>query len=236
MIEVIAFDGDDTLWHSESYFEDAKARYVELLAPYADPDRLDAAVLATERRNLDVFGYGVKGFTLSLVETAIEISEGRVPARDLGAILDWGRQMMAHPVELLDGVVETLDGLAGERRLALVTKGDLFHQESKLAASGLAERFAHVAIVSEKDADTYRGVARACGVDPSSLLMVGNSVRSDIVPALAAGARAAHVPYHLTWAHEVAEVDAADPGARRHHELATIREVVDLVAATADEV
>lgn len=232
MIEVIAFDGDDTLWHSESYFEDAKARYIELLAPYADAARLDAAVLATERRNLEVFGYGVKGFTLSLVETAIEVSGGRVAARDLGTIVDWGREMMAHPVELIDGVAETLDALGGDRTLALVTKGDLFHQESKLAASGLADRFAHVAIVSEKDTDTYRGVARACAVDPASLLMVGNSVRSDIVPALAAGASAAHVPYHVTWAHELAEVDTAGVAGARHHELATIREVVDLVAAT----
>lgn len=225
MVEVIAFDGDDTLWHSESYFEVAKERYGALLAPYASPEVLEERILASERRNLEVFGYGVKGFTLSLLETAIEISGGRVAASDLGTILDWGKQMLTHPVELIDGVEDTLETLGTSHRLALVTKGDLFHQESKIAASGLAERFDRVLVVSEKDPATYHRLARECDVDPSQVLMVGNSVRSDILPALAAGATAVHVPYHVTWAHEVAEVDPDTT----HHEVADIRQVVELV-------
>ena len=229
-VEVIAFDGDDTLWHSESLFAVTEGRFRDLLTPYADPDELGGQLLATERRNLELFGYGVKGFTLSMVETAIAVSDGTIPASDLGTILAWGKELLGHPVELLDGVAETLTALAGSHRLVLVTKGDLFHQESKIARSGLADLFDHIDIVAEKDAGTYARLAARAGVVTSRMVMVGNSVRSDVVPALEAGASAVHIPYHVTWEHEVAEVAPIDRTSGRHHELADIRQLPELLA------
>ena len=206
MIDVVAFDGDDTLWHSESHFVVTQERFAQLLAPFADAATLERELEATERRNLAVYGYGVKGFTLSLVETAIAVSGGRVTSDQIATLLDWGRELLSHPVELLDGVEDTLRTLAADHRLVLVTKGDLFHQESKVAESGLGELFEHVAVVAEKDPPTYARVARQVGVEPSRLLMVGNSVRSDVLPVLELGGHAVHIPYHVTWAFEHAEV------------------------------
>ncbi|WP_052664152.1 HAD family hydrolase [Nitriliruptor alkaliphilus] len=225
MIDVVAFDADDTLWHSESLFVVTQERVAELLAPYVDAASLEAELEATERRNLAVYGYGVKGFTLSLVETAIAVSDGRVTTDEIGTLLDWGRGMLAHPVELLDGVEETVRTVAEDHRIVLVTKGDLFHQESKVAESGLGDLFEHVAVVAEKDPATYARVARDVGVDPARLLMVGNSVRSDVLPVLELGGYAVHIPYHMTWAVEAAEV-APDPEVDgRHTQLRSIREL-----------
>lgn len=204
---MLGLDGDDTLWHSESHFLLTEESLVELLAPYVPADDLRARMVATERRNLALFGYGVKGFTLSMIETAIEVSDGRITAAEIQAIVDRGKALLAHPVELLDGVDEVVDALAGRVRLVIVTKGDLFHQESKVAASGLAERVDGVEIVAEKDEATYARVLRRYDVSPEEFLMVGNSVRSDVAPVLALGGWAAHVPYHLTWELEVAEPD-----------------------------
>jgi putative hydrolase of the HAD superfamily len=200
MIEVIAFDGDDTLWHSESVFAMTHEKFRELLEPYAAGPDVDAQLLATEAANLKLFGYGVKAFTLSMIETAIQLSGGRVGAADIQTILDAGKAMLAHPVQLLDGVDKVIDDLSGRYRLMVVTKGDLFHQESKLARSGLADRFWKVAIVAEKDELTYRRLCNEHGIDPSRLLMVGNSVQSDVLPVVALGGRAVHVPYAITWA------------------------------------
>ena len=208
MIEVVGVDGDDTLWHSETIFSVTHDRMRALLTPYCAPSVLDERLLATERRNLRYFGYGVKGFVLSMVETAIEVSEGRVTAGEVAAILDAGKAMLDHPVELLEGAREALEALAGRRRLVLVTKGDLFDQESKLARSGLGELFERVEVVAEKDERAYRRVLSAVGVAPPSFAMVGNSVRSDVLPVLGVGARAVHVPYPITWA-----LEDADPGA-----------------------
>ncbi|MBW3663036.1 MAG: HAD family hydrolase [Actinobacteria bacterium] len=229
MVEVIAFDGDDTLWHSESYFVLTQERFAELLAPYVEAERVAQGLLATERRNLDVFGYGVKGFTLSMIETAVAVTDGRVSVDEITTILGWGREMMRHPVELLEGVAETLEQLSRDHRLALVTKGDLFHQESKLAASGLGEIFEHVAIVTEKDPATYRRVVSTLGVEPASFLMVGNSPRSDIAPVLEIGGRAVHIPYHLTWALERAVLPPAHDPATDVWLLDDIRELPALL-------
>ena len=228
MIEVIAFDADDTLWHSETLFAVTHERFAALLAPYADPATLSDRLLATERDNLDVFGYGVKGFTLAMVETAIAVSDQRVAAADLAVILDWGKQMLRHPVEFIEGAEETVRVLAESHRLALVTKGDLFHQESKLAASGLGDLFDHVAVVSEKDAATYRRITTAMGVEPAGFLMVGNSVRSDVIPVLEIGGKAVHIPYQITWVLEVAPA----PSSRGddYWELEDIRQLPGLVA------
>lgn len=230
MVEVIALDGDDTLWHSETYFAVTHERFAELLAPHAAAADLEARLLDAERRNLAIFGYGVKGFTLSMIETAIAVSGGTVGAADIATILDWGKEMLAHPVELIDGVAETLDVLAASHRLVLVTKGDLFHQEQKVARSGLADRFAHVAIVAEKDVPTYRRVVDTVGVSPERFLMVGNSVRSDVAPVIDLGGRAVHIPYHVTWELERAALPTP-AGDVRVWELEDIRQLPALVEA-----
>jgi putative hydrolase of the HAD superfamily len=228
-IDVVAFDGDDTLWHSESHFVDAHDRYVALLAPYVeDRAKLDAAVLGTEAANLAVYGYGVKAFTLSLIETAIDVTGGRVTNKEITSILELGKGLLNHPVELLEGVQDTIDALAMTGRdLMVITKGDLFHQETKVAGSGLADRFSQVEIVSEKDVATYRRIISGLGVDPARFLMIGNSVRSDILPVVELGGQAVHLPYRFTWAHEeVADVDAERNG---YHQLTSIRELPALV-------
>ena len=209
MIEVIALDGDDTLWHSEHLFVDTQDRFRDLVRPYVDLDDtgLDERTLEVERRNLPVFGYGVKAFTLSLVETAIEVTEGRIPGADLQAVLDLGKVLIDHPVDLLDGVRDAVDVLTDRYRVMVITKGDLLHQETKVARSGLAELFWRVEIVSEKDEDTYARILERHGIEPSTFVMVGNSVRSDVLPVLALGGRAVHVPYSVTWALEHAEPD-----------------------------
>lgn len=211
MIEVIALDGDDTLWHSEHLFVDTQDRFRSLVRPHVDIDdaTLDERLLEVERRNLPLFGYGVKAFTLSLVETAIEVTDGRIPGRDLQAVLDLGKVLMDHPVDLLDGVRAAVDALTDRYRVMVITKGDLLHQETKVARSGLDELFWRVEIVSEKDEATYQRILDRHRIDPATFVMVGNSVRSDVLPVLAVGGRAIHVPYSVTWALEHAEPDPA---------------------------
>ena len=229
-IEVVAFDGDDTLWHSESHFVDAHERYCALLAPYVDGNAalLDGKVVATESANLALYGYGVKAFTLSLIETAIDVTGGRVTSKEITAILELGKGLLNHPVELLEGVAETIEDVAApDRRLIVITKGDLFHQEAKVAGSGLADRFAAVEIVSEKDVPTYRRIITEQGVDPGRFVMIGNSVRSDVLPVVQLGGHAVHLPYTYTWAHEqVFGMDATNGG---YHELRSIRELPPLL-------
>jgi putative hydrolase of the HAD superfamily len=229
-IEVVAFDGDDTLWHSESHFVDAHARFVALVAPYVDgdPTVIDERVVATERANLAIYGYGAKAFTLSLIESAIDLTGGRVTSGEIGAILDLGKRLLDRPVELLEGVDEVVARLDEDGyRLIVVTKGDLFHQESKVAGSGLADRFARVEIVSEKDMATYRRVMSEAGVAPENFLMIGNSVRSDILPVVELGGHAAHLPYVYTW--ELEHVPDADAERMGFHELTSIRQVPELL-------
>ncbi len=204
-IDLVAFDGDDTLWHNETIFTMSQERFEQMLAPYVDPTDLHARMLETERENVGIFGYGIKGFTLSMIETAIEITEGRVTAKELLALLELGKGMLAHPTELLEGARDAIEATAEIARVILITKGDLFDQEAKLARSGLGELFEAVEIVSEKDEDRYRRVLREHGVAPERFVMVGNSMRSDVLPVVGVGGRGVHVPYHVTWALE--EVD-----------------------------
>ena len=204
----MAFDGDDTLWHNETIFSMTQQRFESLLEPYVAGADIHERLLATERENVTMFGYGIKGFTLSMIETAIEMTDGRVPADDLRTILEFGKEMLRHPTELLDGAREAITTAAERHRVVLITKGDLFDQESKLARSGLGELFDAIEIVSEKDESRYRRVLRDLSVTPERFLMVGNSMKSDILPVVAIGARAVHVPYHVTWALE--EIDPAD--------------------------
>lgn len=227
-IDMIGLDGDDTLWHSESYFAVTEDRFRQLLEPWLPGAVVAERLLEREQANLRVFGYGVKGFTLSMVETAIEASEGRIPTSSIQQIIDWGKELLDHPVELLDGVEDTVGALAASHRLLLVTKGDLFHQESKVAASGLAAWFTGVEIVAEKDTATYRRALARHGVDPADFVMVGNSVRSDVVPVLQIGGRAVHIPYGITWGHEVVDGDHGAEGCLR---LDTLRALPSLLAS-----
>jgi putative hydrolase of the HAD superfamily len=221
-ITTVGLDADDTLWHNESIFRLTQERFRALLADVAEPEVLDARLAAVERRNLALYGYGVKGFTLSLIETAMELTGGEPPGRIVADILAAGREMLTHPVEPLPGVEHALAELADAYRLVLVTKGDLLHQEQKLAASGLGDFFVAVEIVSEKDARTYETVFARHGVGAQAAAMCGNSLRSDVLPALEAGAYGAHIPYHVTWAHEMAEAPLDHP---RFAELASIADL-----------
>lgn len=216
-ISLLAFDADDTLWHNETYFRFTEDRFCALLEPFADPDHLSDRLLATEQRNVHLYGYGAKGFMLSLIETALEVTEHRVSGETLAEILRLGKEILAQPVEVLDGAADVVDALAGTYRMIVVTKGDLIHQESKVARSGLAERFEHVEVVAEKDESTYARVFGRVGVDPAEVCMVGNSVKSDVIPALALGGYAVHVPYHITWAMEVADAPNHPRFARIDH-------------------
>ncbi|THD70094.1 HAD family hydrolase [Phenylobacterium sp.] len=221
-VTTVGLDADDTLWHNETIFRLTQERFRALMADVAGPEALDARLAAIERRNLTLYGYGVKGFTLSLIETAMELTGGEPPGRIVADILAAGREMLSHPVEPLPGVRQALAELSGTHRLVLITKGDLLHQEQKLAASGLGDLFAAVEIVSEKDAATYERVFARHGTGAAEAAMCGNAMRSDILPALQAGAFAAHIPYPLTWAHEMAETPASHP---RFAELAAIAEL-----------
>ncbi len=211
-IDIIGLDADDTLWHSEGQFHVSEQRFRELMAPWVEDDELTSStLLATERRNLELFGYGAKGFTLSMIETALALTDHRVDGRRIEQIIGFGKEILAHPVELIDGVRETVAELAERYRLVLITKGDLFHQESKIAASGLGDLFDQVDVVSEKDPATYAKSLLRLGGSADRFCMVGNSLKSDVLPAVELGARGIHVPYHITWALE--QVEATDhPG------------------------
>ncbi len=221
-VTTVGLDADDTLWHNETIFRLTHDRFAALMADVAAPEVLELRLAEIERRNLSLYGYGVKGFTLSMIETAMELTGNEAPSRVIAEILAAGREMLAHPVEPLPGVDAALAQLSEGYRLVLITKGDLLHQEQKLAASGLGDLFAAVEIVSEKTADTYARVFERHGTGAAQAAMCGNSMRSDVLPALEAGAWAAHVPYPLTWDHEVADAPA---GHGRFAELASISEL-----------
>jgi putative hydrolase of the HAD superfamily len=200
--QLIALDADDTLWHNETLFTITQESFRHLLQPYLAGEWSGEELYATELRNLQQYGYGIKGFVLSMIETAVEVTDGRVPGTIIKQIIELGKAMLVAPVELLDHVAEVVPILARRAPLLLLTKGDLFDQEAKLARSGLADHFHHVEIVSDKTPDTYRRVLARYGVPPESFVMVGNALRSDILPVLAVGGRAVYIPYAQTWAHE----------------------------------
>lgn len=213
MIDLVGFDGDDTLWHSEGYYQHAGVEFERIMARYVDVR--DALVRTrlheAERRNLALFGYGAKSMALSMVEAAIELSHGRIGADDIHRIIALGKAVLEHPVELLPGMRAAVEAVAARWPIVLITKGDLFHQESKVAASGVSELFEGIEIVAEKDVATYRRVVDSMGVPPERFAMVGNSVKSDVLPVLELGGRAVHVPYHITWEAEHADHDGTVP-------------------------
>ena len=226
MLTTIGFDADDTLWQNETFFRLTQGRFLQVLADHAAPDRLAERLEAAERRNLAYYGFGVKGFTLSMIETAVEVTEGRVPGAVIADLIALGRELLEHPMELLPHVRATVTALAAGYRLVLITKGDLLHQEKKLAQSGLGDLFDGVEIVSDKTEATYRTAFARHGTGADQAMMVGNSLKSDVIPALQAGAWGVHVPHEHEWAFEAAETPVEH---RRFHALADLGDLPALV-------
>ncbi len=198
---IVAFDADDTLWHNEDQFDSTHRVFEELLAPWATAPEVEARLYEVEMRNLARYGYGAKAFMLSMTETAIEVSAGAVSSGHIGQIIELGHAILDRPIELLDDVVAVLDGLA-HHTLMLITKGDLYAQHARIAESGLADHFWRIEIVAQKDVDTYSRLLDLHQVPIDDFVMVGNSLRSDVLPVVELGGRGVHVPYHVTWAHE----------------------------------
>ena len=200
--DVIAFDADDTLWHNETLYANAQGKLAALLAAYANEDQVYRKLFETEEANLPLYGYGIKSFALSMIETAVDLSAGKIAGLDIRQIIGYMREMLEAEVQLIDGVDDTIDRLAKQHRLMVITKGDLLDQRSKLARSKLAQHFSDVQVVSDKSAATYQRILDQRTIQPERFLMVGNSIKSDILPVLALGGYAVHIPYHITWAHE----------------------------------
>jgi putative hydrolase of the HAD superfamily len=235
VLSAIGFDGDDTLWQSETAFAVTHDKVRALLAPHVDAATLDARLLDVERRNLALYGYGAKAFTLSTIETAIEIAGDDLDIADVQTLLDAGKELLAHPVELLPGARAAVEA-AADRGLPilLVTKGDLFHQESKVARSGFGDLVDAVEVVAEKDAATYARLLKRNGVDPTGFCMVGNSLRSDAAPVLDLGGWAVHVPHELTWALEAAADEQEVRRNARFREVPSLEDVPALLAELGD--
>ncbi|OUD10136.1 HAD family hydrolase [Marivivens niveibacter] len=221
----IAFDADDTLWHNETFFQLTQDRFFELLVDHADPQTLEAQLFAAEERNIKFYGYGVKGFTLSMIETALEVTNNKVPQTVIRELVDMGRDMLDHPVELLPHVRDVIETLSEDAKIALITKGDLLHQENKLAQSGLGDFFDVVEIVSDKTATVYQRIFAQ--FDTARVMMVGNSLRSDVIPAIDAGAWGVHVPFETTWAHELAQ----EPDHPRFYKIESLGQLPELIAS-----
>ena len=228
-IELICLDADDTLWHNMRHFEATEHALLDILRPFAHAGVTRERLEAVEIRNLALYGYGAKSFTLSMIEAAIELCGDALSVRQISEILAAGRDLLAHPVELLPGTEETLDALADRGRLVLVTKGDLLHQEAKLAASGLGSRFEGIEIVSDKTPETFRRLFARHAISPEHAIMAGDSMRSDVLPALEAGAWAAFVPQALAWSHERAEPPAGHDRFRQLDALSELPEWIDQI-------
>lgn len=233
VIDVIAFDADDTLWQSESLYFQAQREFQELLAPYHGDNGVVEALYEIEMGNLPYYGYGIKSFALSMIETAIHMTDAKINGRDIQRIIDLAKEMLGAPVQLLDQVEEVIAALSESYPLMVITKGDLFHQESKVVRSGLASYFSAVEVVSEKTPDIYRNVLAKHQIDPGRFLMVGNSLRSDILPVVSLGARAVHIPYHITWEHEKVPMRAGESA--EYLEIEQIGLLLELVAKLEQE-
>lgn len=206
-IKVIGFDADDTLWVNETYFRETEELFAELLEDYETKNKVDQELFKMEMKNLEIYGYGIKGFVLSMIESALDLSNNQISQGTISKILDLGKKMISHPVELLDGVEEVLAQLADKYRLIVLTKGDLLDQERKLQKSGLSKYFHHVEVLSDKKESNYSNLLEHLNIKVDEFLMIGNSLKSDVLPILNIGARAVHVPFHTTWAHEMVPED-----------------------------
>lgn len=232
MIRIIAFDADDTLWHNETLFQLSHQKFEELLSGYKDKAWIKQKLFETEMRNLKYFGYGIKGFTLSMIETAIQMTDGEVTGKEIQTIINLAREMIEAPVVLLEHVRDTIESLHGNYPLMLITKGDIFDQESKIARSDLSDYFDPIEIVSTKTEDTYQSVFDKHAIDPGTVLMVGNSLKSDILPVLSIGGHAAFIPYPLCWEHEKIDTNQLDD--LHYHELEHIGQLPALIEILND--
>ncbi len=226
-IKVIAFDADDTLWVNETYFREAEHKFAELLSAYETENKVDQELFRMEMKNLSVYGYGVKGFVLSMVESAIDLSNGKISSASISKIIDIGKEMINMPVEVLANVEEVLKVLSPKYRLLLVTKGDLLDQERKLEKSGLSKYFHHVEVLSDKQTANYQNLLEHLQIDKEEFLMIGNSLKSDVLPIVEIGAKAIHVPFHTTWKHE--EVAKEDEN-EEYHTLKGIKELLNYIS------
>jgi putative hydrolase of the HAD superfamily len=226
-IKVIGFDADDTLWVNETYFRDAELAFAKLLAKYETANKIDQELFRMEMDNLELYGYGVKAFTLSMVESAIELSNYSVSAKTIEAILNIGKDMLNKPVELLDGVEDVLKTLSKKYRLILATKGDLLDQERKLEKSGLTDYFHHIEVLSDKKEANYSKLLKHLDINPSEFLMIGNSLKSDVLPLVNIKANAIHIPFHTTWAHE--QVSVEETNGKLYKTITSLKDVLNLV-------
>lgn len=223
-IKTIAFDADDTLWVNETYFRETEEKFAELLEGYETKNKIDQELFKMEMKNLELYGYGVKGFMLSMIESALDLSNNNIAQEKLLAIIELGKTMIAHSVELLVGVEEVLAKLQSQYRLIVLTKGDLLDQERKLAKSGLSKYFHHVEVLSDKKEENYKNLLDHLEIQTNEFLMVGNSLKSDVIPIINIGAKAIHIPFHTTWAHEM--VSNEEEQNNGHLKLSGIREIL----------
>ena len=230
-IQLLAFDADDTLWVNEPFYREAEQQLVEMLRSYENGETLMERLYARELENLKIFGYGAKGFALSMIETAIELTNGQISGKEIQQIIELGKGLLRRPIELLPGVRETIELLSQKYPLMLITKGDLFDQESKIARSGLADFFKYIEIVSEKNSSVYQKVLDKYAVDPNNFIMIGNSLKSDVLPIVKLGGSAVHIPYHTTWVHE--RVSEQEQDEHAYETLASIRELPQLLKRMA---
>lgn len=226
-VTTLAFDADDTLWHNERHFRMSEERFADLLKDYADPDHLAERLLAAEKKNVGHYGFGVKGFVLSMIETAIEVTEERVPARVIKELIASGQELLSYPIELMPGAGEVVEQMAGQYKLIVITKGDLLDQERKLAQSGLGEMFDGVEIVSDKTAAMYEQLFVKWSNGSSGAMMIGNSMKSDVIPAIEAGAWGVYVPSEITWALEHAEAPKESAKFREISSLHALPELLE---------
>jgi putative hydrolase of the HAD superfamily len=226
-IELIGFDADDTLWHTESLYQEVEERLGELLCAYGDFPGLGVRLYQREAQNIPLYGYGIKSYCLSMIETAIELTGGKIQAAEILKIIGFARQMMQADIELIEDARQTVETLSKTHHLMIITKGDLLDQEAKLDRSGLAQYFKHVEIVSEKTEESYADLLESHHVRPQRFLMVGNSLKSDVLPVVAIGGQAVYIPYALTWAHET--VVEAEAGGKKYHQLEHIGQLPELV-------
>ncbi len=231
-LEVIAFDADDTLWHNEHLFQDIQARLSEILEQYAPHDQVQSRLHQTEMSNVKLFGYGAKGFTLSMIETAIEISRGKVTAPDIHEIVMLGKGLLDAPLNLIEGGADVLKQLSDDYRLFLITKGDVLDQRNKIVKSGLEQLFERTEVVQEKNPATYRALFQEHDIEPETLAMVGNSMRSDILPVLELNGTGIYIPYQVTAHFEIVEEDVSH---LQFHQLQSISEVPALLADLASQ-
>lgn len=226
-IKVIGFDADDTLWVNETYFREAEIEFAKLLSKYETPNKIDQELFKKEINNLPLYGYGVKAFVLSMVESALELSNQNVSTKTINAILNIGKDMLNKPVELLDDVEKVLKELSKKYRLILATKGDLLDQERKLEKSGLTKYFHHIEVLSDKQEVNYSKLLNHLDIEPSEFLMIGNSLKSDVLPLVNIKANAIHVPFHTTWAHE--QVSEQETNGKAYKTINSLSEVIKLL-------